>query len=106
MITIVVQLDTVEEALAKLCWLVVLVMIPCASAVGEESTGGQEKVATEPQTAEPPPARELSDDERVAHVQERQDEYLDAYRESHPHSLFIAIHPVPFFTHAWVHLKP
>ena len=38
----------------------VLVVIPRASVVGAELTDGQAKVDTEPQTAEPPPARGLS----------------------------------------------
>ena len=73
---------------------VVLVVLPCVSAVDRELTDGQATVGTELQTVEPAPAQGLSDDERMA--QELQDEYVDIYREPHPHSLFIAIHPVSF----------
>ena len=87
---------------------VVLVVIPCVSAVGTELTDGQAKANREPQTVEPPPARGLPADElgRVHVAQQLQDEDVDANREPHPHSLFIAIHPVSFFTHVWVHLTP
>ena len=69
-----------------------------------ELTEDLTNVDTEPQTVEPLPAQGLSDDERMA--QELQDEYVDAYCEPHPHSSFIAIHHVPFFTHVGGHLTP
>ena len=76
---------------------VVLVVLPCGSAVDRELTDGQATVGTEPQTVEPAPAQGLSDDERMA--QELQDEYVDTYREPHPHYLFISVHPVSFLPH-------
>ena len=71
---------------------VVLVVLPCASAVDRELTDDQTTVGTEPKAAEPAPAQGLSDDGRMAQVP--QDGYVDTYREPRPHSLFIATHPV------------
>ena len=50
---------------------VVLVVLPCGSAVDRELTDGQATVGTEPQAVEPAPAQGLSDDKRMA--QELQD---------------------------------